>query len=188
MADYGWQNTAFIKLSIEELLLIEAKLGLARDNVFPPESWPVSLHERIKQAKEVISTKKAPTVFDRLDQLDLGQATAMDNIPLQGLDRFEYSWQTQNPDGAGYEKLVSKNKPHPDRRGSGGGHEYSGVYHPDVVCETVRGDGGPGICRHCGTTNCYQYTRVRNTAKISYAGFCVFLQKFKFCCEGFRDF
>ena len=152
MTDYGWQNTAFIKLSMEELLLIEAKLGLARENAPPPESWPVSLHERVKQAKETISTKTAPTVFDRLDQLDLGQATAMDNIPLQGLDRFEYSWQTQNSEGAGYEKLVSKNKPHPDRHGLSGGHEYSGIYHPDVICETVRGDGGPGICKHCGVT------------------------------------
>jgi hypothetical protein len=152
MDKYDWQNQAFLKLSLEELLLIEAKLGLKRESTPSSESWPVSLHERITRAKEAITTKAAPTVFDRLDAIDLGQATAMDNIPLKGLDRFEYSWQTQNPDGAGYEKLVSKNKPHPDRRGLSGGHEYSGIYHPNVVCETVRGDGGPGICRHCGTT------------------------------------
>lgn len=48
------------------------------------------------------------------------------------------------------EKLDRKNIP--NEKGLTGGLSFSGVYHPNVVCETIQGDSNPGICKHCGIT------------------------------------
>jgi hypothetical protein len=134
--EHPWKDQIFVKLSKAELQSVLDSLGNAADEV---------LITKLKDGLSYIKTKKQPTVFDRLDELDFTGG----NIHLDGVADFSYSWH--DPDGtkAGYEKLDSTNVL--NEKGQAGGHHYSGVYHPDVICETIHGD-GPGICKHCGIT------------------------------------
>jgi hypothetical protein len=140
MIEHPWENQAFIKLTKVQ---IEALVKHLEDIGIPILSLDED-KEMLEQFEEglcIIKNKKKPTVFDRIDEIDFGN----DNVSLNGVKHFEYSWDDQNDDGAGYEKLDSENS-------QGGGHHYAGVYHPNVYCETINGDGGPGVCKHCGCT------------------------------------
>ena len=134
----SWKNQIFIKLSRDELawLISEAKKNPDRH---------ADLLSHLQDAKQVLDTKKQPTVFDRLDEIEFWP-----NVPLDGVGSFSYSWHDSEGTGAGYEKLDSKNVP--KGQGLAGGHSFSGVYHPDAMCENHRGDSGPGVCKYCGRT------------------------------------
>ena len=134
----SWKNQVFVKLNRTELdwLISEAQKN--------PEQHK-DLLEHLHDVSGVLDNKKQPTVFDRLDELEF-----CPNAPLDGIASFSYSWHDPDGKAAGYEKLESKNLP--NENGLAGGHQYSGVYHPDGLCENHRGDGGPGVCKYCGRT------------------------------------
>ena len=80
-----------------------------------------------------IESKMKPTIQQRITEI-LGEDYSLDEIIS-----LEYSWSNLNNTGAGYEKLEVKHA-------SGGGLNFEGVFHPNIVCE------GGGICCHCGRT------------------------------------
>lgn len=72
-----------------------------------------------------------PTLLDRIRELSLENGEER----VQDYTRILYSWQATEA-GAGHEEYEAE-------LAQGGALHYSGVYHPDVVCE-----GNP--CRFCG--------------------------------------
>lgn len=154
--EHPWKDQAFPKLKKFE---IQTLIGLLKDDRItresssqpPPSAYALydDLMDTLEGALAIIERKTQPTVFDRLDEIDF----VGDNIPLSGVESYSYSWSVSRHNPlAGAEKMDCNNLPAKGQKSRPGGRHYSGTYHPDVICETSRGTGGPGICKHCGRT------------------------------------
>jgi hypothetical protein len=147
--EHPWKDQAFAKLKkfqIQTLMQLIKDDQIKMESQSQPPATAYALYDdlldTLEESLALIERKTQPTVFDRIDELDF----MGDNGQLEGMEEYSYSWSAakENP-LAGSEKLDRKSF-------QGGGSHYSGVYHPDVVCETFDGGGGPGICKHCGRT------------------------------------